>query len=203
MLKRNFGELDLENGFVISIETTEKLFTIKDVILHAHRESQREIIASETYSAGGDPTSYGAHFAEVEVDIKTGIVRVLNYTAVHDVGKAINPISLEGQVEGAVQMGIGYALSEGLIYNEKGKTVNSSFKKYKILRASEMPETKIFFIEEGESPGPYGGKSIGECSTVASAPAVVNAVSNALGGIEISNFPVRAADILDMLSRNI
>ena len=200
LLQDNIGNLDLEEGFIISSESPGKRTSIKDVILHAHRESQREIIASETYSSKGNPSSYGAHFAEVEVDIETGGVQVLNYVAVHDVGKAINPIGLEGQVEGAVQMGIGYALSEGLIIDAKGKTVNNSFRKYKMLRASDMPETKIFFIEEGEETGPYGGKSIGECSTVASAPAVVNAVSNALGGIDFSDFPLRPESILNVAS---
>ncbi len=200
LLQDNIGNLDLEEGFVISSESPGKRTSIKDVILHAHRESQREIIASETYSSKGNPSSYGAHFAEVEVDIETGVVQVLNYVAVHDVGKAINPIGLEGQVEGAVQMGIGYALSEGLVIDEKGKTVNNSFRKYKMLRASDMPETKIIFIEEREETGPYGGKSIGECSTVASAPAVVNAVSNALGGIDFSNFPLRPESILNVTS---
>jgi len=198
LLHENPEKLDLEEGFVILFENPEIKISIKDVILHAHRESQREIIASETYSAQGNPSSYGAHFAEVEVDTENGTVRVLNYVAVHDVGKAINPIGLEGQVEGAVQMGIGYALSEELIIDDKGKTVNNSFKKYKMLRASQMPVIEVFFIEEGEKPGPYGGKSIGECATVASAPAVVNAVSNALGGIDFTDFPLRPDRILNM-----
>ncbi|MCK5198841.1 MAG: hypothetical protein KAR21_10840 [Spirochaetales bacterium] len=64
-----------------------------------------------------------------------------------------------------------------------------------------MPEIKVFFIEEGENPGPYGGKSIGETSTVASAPAVVNAVSNALGGIDINDFPIRPDSLLNICSR--
>ncbi len=200
LLDENVNNLDIEAGYIFTPGKPEKKVGISEVIIHAHKVSQREIIVSETYASTANPSSYGAHFAEVEVDTKTGYIRVLNYVAVHDVGKVINPKGLEGQVEGAIQMGIGYALSEGLIYNEKGKTVNNSFKKYKILRASEMPETKIFFIEEGERQGPYGGKSIGECSTVASAPAVVNAVSNALGGIEIRNFPVRPDDILAILS---
>lgn len=201
LLKEDIGNLNLEQGFVVSIDNQVKRASIKDVILHAHKVSQREIIASETYSSKGNPISYGAHFAEVEVDTETGSVRVLNYVAVHDVGKAINPMGLEGQVEGAVQMGIGYALSEGLIIDEKGKTINNTFRTYKMLRASEMPETKVFFIEEGAKSGPFGGKSIGECSTVASAPAVINAVSNALGGIDIADFPIRPDNIMDILSR--
>lgn len=201
LLNEDFGKLNLEDGFIFSTEDSTKRASIKDVILHAHRETQREIIASESYSSKGNPSSYGAHFAEVEVDRETGNIRVLNYTAVHDVGKVINPIGLEGQVEGAVQMGIGYAISEGLIINKMGKILNNSFKKYKMLRASDMPKIKVFFIEEGEKPGPYGAKSIGECSTVASAPAVVNAVCNALG-IEITDFPLLPESILQALENN-
>ena len=198
LLQEDTGNLNLEEGFVFVSGNEEKRASISDVIIHAHRESQREIIAAETHASKANPSSYGAHFAEVEVDTETGYIRVLNYVAVHDVGKAINPKALEGQVEGAIQMGIGYALSEGLIIDEKGKTVNNSFKKYKILRAAEMPETKVFFIEEEEKPGPFGGKSIGECSTVASAPAVVNAVSNALGGIDFTDFHLRPDVVLNL-----
>ncbi len=195
LLMTDVKDLDMENGFIFAANNKERRASLKDVVIHAHKESQREIIVSETYASSSNPPSYGAHFAEVVVDTKTGKVQVLNYVAVHDVGKAVNPISLEGQVEGAIQMGIGYALSEGLIIDDKGKTTNSSFKKYKMLRAGEMPEIKVFFIEEGGTQGPYGVKSIGESSTVASAPAVVNAVSNALGGLSFTDFPLRPDNI--------
>ncbi len=201
MLEEDMNNLELKDNFVFSSIADRKKVSITDVILHSHRESQREIIASETYSAQESPTSYGAHFAEVEVDTVTGDVRVLDYVAVHDVGKAINPTGLEGQVEGAIQMGIGYALCEGLILDNDGRVENNSFNKYKMLRSVEMPDVKVFFIEEGEKSGPFGGKSIGECSTVASAPAVINAVSNALGGIDIHDFPVRPEDILKISAK--
>jgi CO/xanthine dehydrogenase Mo-binding subunit len=190
-------ELSIAEGMIFSTANPEKRTSLKEAVLYAHRESQREIIASETYASTAGPTSYGAHFAEVEVDTQTGEVKVVDYLAIHDVGKAINPLSLEGQIEGAIQMGIGYALSEGLVLNDAGKVINNSLKKYKMLRAPDMPHTTVLFVEEGEEPGPFGGKSIGECSTVASAPAVVNAVSNALGGIPFYDFPLRPDCILN------
>jgi CO/xanthine dehydrogenase Mo-binding subunit len=188
-------ELDLVGGYAVSTKDPEKKATLCDVIVHGQRVNQREIIGAETFASPAGVTSYGAHFAEVEVDTETGKVKVLDYVAVHDVGKAINPMYVEGQIEGAVQMGIGYALTEGLELDEKGKVTNNSFKKYHMLKASEMPRMQVLLVEEGEEPGPFGAKSIGECSTVPSAPAVVNAVSNALG-IDFKDLPLKPERIL-------
>ena len=125
---------------------------------------------------------------------------MLSYAAVHDVGKAINPRSVEGQIEGGIQMGIGYALSESLIYDEEGKVKNNSFRNYHMYQADEMPKTKIALIEKLEETGPYGAKSIGECATVPSAAAVANAVSNALD-ISFCQLPITAERILQALSK--
>jgi len=193
-------ELELVGGWVVSKKDPAKKATLCEVIVNAQKVSQREIIAAETFASQAGVTSYGAHFAEVEVDTETGKIRVLDYVAVHDVGKAINPMAVEGQIEGAIQMGIGYALTEGLEFDEKGKALNNSFKKYHMLKASEMPKTKVLLVEEGEDPGPFGAKSIGECSTVPVAPAVVNAVSNALG-IDFRDLPLKPEKVLKVLQR--
>jgi CO/xanthine dehydrogenase Mo-binding subunit len=94
----------LKDNSVYSKVNALKKATLCDVMIHAQKVNQREIIASGTYPADACPTSYGAHFVEVEVDTQTGNVKVLNYVAAHDVGKAINPMSLEGQIEGAFQL---------------------------------------------------------------------------------------------------
>lgn len=193
-------ELDLKDGFVYSVKNPEQKATLCEVLVNAQKVSQREIIGAETYASIAGPASYGAHFAEVEVDTETGRVKVLRYVAAHDVGRAINPLATEGQIEGAIQMGIGYALTEGLEFDAGGKTINNSLKKYHLLTASEMPQTKVILVEEGEDPGPFGAKSIGECSVVPSAPAVVNAVSNALG-VEFKDLPVKPEKILQALGK--
>ena len=144
--------------------------------------------------------SYGAHFVKVSVDTRTGGVKVLEYTAVHDVGKALNPMSVEGQIEGAVQMGLGYALSEGIIIDRGGKVKNTTFKQYHIMNAGEMPPIKVGLVEETEPTGPYGAKSIGECSVVPSAGAIANAVANAIG-CEVHRLPLKPDTVLELLAR--
>jgi CO/xanthine dehydrogenase Mo-binding subunit len=134
-----------------------------------------------TYDSQAERTSYAAHFAEVEVDSTLGTVKVIDYLAVHDVGKVINQLGIEGQVEGGVQMGLGFALSEEIKRNEKGGIENQNFRKYKMFRALEMPEIKSLFIEKLDFPGPYGAKCVSEIATVPVAPAVVNAVVDAIG----------------------
>lgn len=194
-------KLIFKNNYVFSKADESKKASLCEVMIHAQKVSLREIIASETFAANAGVSSYGVHFAEVEVDTETGKVKVLNYVAAHDVGKAINPLSLEGQIEGGIQMGIGYALTEGLEFDDNGKMTNSSLKRYHLINAVEMPKTKIILIEEGEKPGPYGAKSIGECATVPSAPAVANAVINALG-CEFFDFPLKPQKILGKLKNS-
>lgn len=175
-----------------------KSASLQEVMAYAKRVHQRDIAYADTFASNALAVSYGAHFAKVRVDTETGKIEVLAYTAVHDVGKALNPMSVEGQIEGAVQMGVGYALSEGIEWDEKGKVKNSTFRSYHILNATEMPPIRIGLVEEIEDSGPYGAKSIGECSVVPSAPAVINAVSNAVGR-EFNALPVNPENVLEAL----
>ena len=146
------------------------------------RHQQMEIIITETYRATDNPGSYGANFAEVEVDTLTGLVKVLDVVAAFDVGKAINPAFVEGQIYGGIQMGLGFALTEDIDVDPiTGIVKGDSFAKYHIVNAPDMPPIKVILIEKGENDGPYGAKSIGEIATCAIAPAIVNAVNHALG----------------------
>lgn len=190
LLEESEDQIELKDGCARSIKTTEKRATLSDVIVNAQKISQREIMAAETFASSAGVTSYGAHFAEVEVNKKTGEIKVLNYVAAHDVGKAINPMSVEGQIEGAIQMGIGYALTEGIIHDENGKVSNANLRKYHMITAPEMPEIQVVLVDGEEKAGPFGAKSIGECSVVPSAPAVANAVANALGE-DFYRYPIR------------
>ncbi len=161
--------------------TLGKEASFQEIFVYAQREHETDMLAQVSFGSLAARTSFGAHFVQVEVDTQTKEVHLLDYVAVHDVGKAINRMSLEGQLEGGIQMGLGYALSEQMTFDDQGRLINNNLKKYKMFTASMMPEIKIDFVEEGDSPGPYGGKSIGECATVPVAPAVVNAVADALG----------------------
>lgn len=190
--------IELRDNQAFSVRDESKHATLCEVMVHCQCDSLREIICSNTYASPRGASSYGAHIAKVQVDTETGLVKVLDYAAVHDVGCVMNPMAIEGQLHGAIHMGIGYALTEGLSFDQKGTPKETNLKKYHLLRASEMPPIHVAFIEEGEPGGPFGGKSIGECSVVPSAPAVVNAIANAIG-CEFSDLPVRAETVLKKL----
>jgi xanthine dehydrogenase molybdenum-binding subunit len=147
----------------------------------ARNGGQGPIIGKATVRVNANPNSCAAHFAEVEVNTQTGEIKVLKLLAVHDVGKAINPTIVEGQIEGALAMGMGYALTEELVIDEKGHVTNADFGNYKLMRADNMPQTEVVLIEMGEPSGPYGAKGVGEIGLVPTAPAILNAIWNATG----------------------
>lgn len=141
--------------------------------------------------------SFGAHVAEVEVDIETGRVNVIAYVAAHDVGEAINPLLIEGQIDGGVSMGIGYGLYEE-IQCRNGSTLNPNLHAYKLVNSTEMPGVKKILIETKDPNGPFGAKGIGEPTTIPTAPAIANAVFNAVG-VRIKELPLTPEKILRAL----
>ncbi|MGH2379284.1 MAG: molybdopterin cofactor-binding domain-containing protein, partial [Candidatus Limnocylindria bacterium] len=142
--------------------------------------------------------TFAAHACEVEVDTTTGEVTVLDYVAAHDIGRAINPTLVEGQIVGGVAMGLGAALGEELIY-EAGKPVNPAYLNYALPRAADMPRVRTILIEEGDPAGPYGAKSIGELGVVPAAPAIANAVYDAVG-VRIRDLPITPDKVLRALA---
>ena len=155
--------------------------------------------ATETYRASANPGSYAAHFAEVEVDTLTGRVRVTDYLAVNDVGRAINPMLVEGQVHGGIHIGIGYALYEDVAIDPMtGAMRGDSFSRYTMANAPEMPPMRIVLVEEGEPTGPFGAKAVGEIATIPVAAAIVNAVNHTLG-TELTDLPLAPERILAAL----
>ncbi len=124
--------------------------------------------------------AFGAHAAEVEVDTETGKIRVLKYAAAHDVGRAINPQSVEGQIQGATVQGLGFALMEEVIL-EQGINLTTSFSTYLIPGVLDVPDVEPVIVESGEGAGPLGARGIGEPPIGPPAAAVANAVENATG----------------------
>ena len=141
--------------------------------------------------------TFGAHGVEVEVDKETGHVKILNYVSAHDVGRAINPMLVEGQIYGATVMGAGYALSEEMQLNA-GRVMNPSLLDYKILTAKDKIPIQATIIEPIEPEGPFGLKGIGEPACVPTAPAIANAVYDAVG-IRIKELPLTPERILAAL----
>lgn len=138
--------------------------------------------------------TFGAHGVRVKVDEETGKVKVIKYVAAHDVGKAINPLLLEGQVYGGALMGIGYALTEQLIL-EKGEVMNPNFRDYKILTAKDAVPIETYIVETMDKDGPFGAKGIGEPGCVPTAPAIANAIHDAVG-VRLRELPMTPERVL-------
>lgn len=151
---------------------------------------------STSYSA-----SYGfaAHGVAVSVDRDTGVVEIEDYVAAHDIGRALNPMMAEGQITGAVVQGLGAALKERLLL-EGGRVVNGAFVHYPLPRFADVPRIRPILVEGPEPAGPYGAKGIGEIPIVPVAPAVANAVHDAIG-VRFTELPITPDKVLTALRR--
>lgn len=201
------GNLVIKDRMVYSIKEPEKKVALEKILRGAHYEKGGVMIMAEYFY---DPDNenldreykgnlskayaYGAHGVEVEVDKETGKVKILKYIAAHDVGRAINPMLLDGQVYGGAAMGVGYALTERLIL-DKGEVMNPNFRDYKLLTAKDVIPIEPVIIETIDESGPYGAKGIGEPGLVPSAPAIANAVYDAIG-VRIKDLPMTPERIL-------
>jgi len=141
--------------------------------------------------------TYGTHAAEVEVDPETGEVRVLRYVASHDVGAAINPMRVEGQIQGGAMQGLGYALTEEIVL-EDGLTASSLFSSYFIPTSLDMPDVQVEIVESGEGKGPLNARGIGEPPLGPVAPAIASAIADATG-CRPTRLPMTAERILALL----
>ena len=163
-------------------------------------------VARATYdppSVMADETRYGniagaytftAQAAEVEVDVETGRIEVLRLIAADDIGRALNPLTAEGQVEGAVIQGLGLALFERMIY-EAGEVVNGSLADYPLPKAEGSPRVQTILVETNDPYGPFGAKGVGEAPIIPTAAAVANAVYDAVG-VRITELPITPEKLL-------
>ncbi len=124
--------------------------------------------------------SYACHGVEIEVELDTGRVSVLRVVAAHDCGRAINPMDVEGQIEGGVAQALGWALTEELVWRE-GRTLNPDLLDYKVLTPLDVPEIEVVLVETADPEGPYGAKGVAEIAIVPTAAAIANALDHALG----------------------
>jgi xanthine dehydrogenase molybdenum-binding subunit len=181
--------------------------SLVEAITLARREG-RSLDASYVYTpprtvpleeAGDKHFAYGyaAQAAQVEVDITTGEVRVLKVIAAHDVGRAINPMAVEGQLEGGVMMGLGYALTEEFKV-EGGRVLSHSFVKYKVPRIHHIPEIVPIIVEHEVADGPYGAKGVGEITSIPTTAAITNAIYAACGA-RVFSLPATPTRILAAL----
>ena len=208
MLEIAEDDLEVANKSVFAVGTPEKRVTFGDIMRHCH--NYEGVILGKGWGGGkGDwpglthrkgakeaapGWKYGAQAVEVEVDPETGVVKVLKLVSVHDVGRALNPLAVEGQIEGGAIMGMSFGLFEELAYDQ-GKVLNPTFMDYRIPTALEIPRIIPIVVEHPLAQGPFGAKGIGELSLLGVAPAIANAVYDAIG-VRIKGIPLKPEKIL-------
>lgn len=202
-------ELDVVAGQVVSDVDPDIGMSFKELATLAHNRGRRFVgfawydntTKDVDKNCQGDAYScyiYATQVADVEVDTDTGDITVLRVAAAHDVGKAINPIGIEQQIEGAILQGMGYAIMEE-VGMEQGYTTTPSFSKYIIPTAMDAPEITTYIVESEEPRGPFGAKGVGEGAIIPTAPAIVNAIYNAIG-VRFTTLPVTPEKVLAALA---
>ena len=154
-----------------------------------HREDQEQIMGIGSYVSPSSPPPFAAQFAEVTVDTETGQVTVDKLVMAVDAGVIVNPLTAGGQIEGGMTQALGYAVCEEMRYDEKGSALERDFDRYHIFRADEMPELTTIFVETFEPSHPFGVKAVAEIPMDGVAPAVGNAVRDAVG-VDIDDNPI-------------
>ena len=172
-----------------------------DIAYYAADHGKGALFAAHTYWPESNPGPASADFAEVEVDTYTGHCRLTDFACVHDIGKAINPEVCRSQIGSAVQSGAGMVFCEEVRLDPKtGAILNDSLERYHVMRAAELPNVKVEFLEDGTADGPFGAKSIGEAALVPVMPAVLAALNDALGS-SFSSVPVTPEKVLAYLEK--
>jgi xanthine dehydrogenase molybdenum-binding subunit len=217
MLEVSAEDLEVSDGKISVKGSPDRSLTVAQVVRRAESpfiqmteegpapttvEEKGTIIGLSSTAPPGNPSPATAGFVEVEVDTETGKVQVERAVYAHDLGRVINPNAAEGQVEGGFQQGIGYALMEELQFEENsGACLTGDFLEYKILTAVEMPrKIESIFIESNEPTGPFGAKSLSEPCVTVPAPAIANAIYNAIG-VRIRELPITPEKILAGLGK--
>ncbi len=192
--------LGLSGGRIVRLADGEVLSDLARFLRGLHFSARAELVMTSFYyeppskhqdkGFKGDVSAayaWAAQVVEIEVDTATGNVRMLKVTAAHDVGRVLNRLGIEGQIEGGIVMGQGYALTENLLI-EGGRMRNPNFRDYKLITAPEIPEMDITFIESMDGEGPQGAKGVGEAPAICIAAATAGAIYNATG-VRITSLP--------------
>ena len=156
------------------------------------------IVGSAGVNPPGPGPSIGVHVVDVEIDTDTGKVEILRYTAVQDAGKAIHPAYVEGQIQGGVVQGIGWALNEEYVYNDKGVMLNSSFLDYRMPTSLDLPMIDTVIVEVANPNHPYGVRGVGEVPIVPPMAAISNAIYDAIG-VRMNDLPMSPDKVLEAL----
>ncbi len=182
------SEIEIANRCAMAADG--QAVSLQEIALHSlHHANQEQIMAVGSYVSPVSPPPFAAQFAEVTVDIETGQVVVDKLVMAVDAGVIVNPVTASGQVEGGMTQALGYAVSEEMLYDGKGRPREKDFRDYHIFEAHEMPDLETIFIETFEPSHPFGVKAVAEIPLDGVAPAVGNAVYNACG-VNVDQIPV-------------
>jgi 4-hydroxybenzoyl-CoA reductase alpha subunit len=206
-------DLELEKRNVFIRGLPDRRVSFSEIAQFSYLKRSQLLIANGFFNqeiSDTDPiTGYGydspamifaTQVAEVEVDRETGLVKVRNLTSAHDLGRVINPMLAEGQVEGGIAQGLGGTLLEDVVF-DGGRFVNTNFTDYKLLTSMDVPKIETVWIETNDPNGPFGSKGLAESSTILTAPAVANALYNAIG-VKFNSIPITPEQVLKALKRN-
>lgn len=198
-------EIECKNGRVQAVARPDYGLTFGEAVALVQKANRGEpLVARGSYTPRGKGLvtpafGFGAQVAEVEVDRQTGLVEVKQMWTAHDCGTVINPRSVEGQLAGSIQMGLGYALSEQFVM-DGGRTLNTSFVDYKMPTAADMPPSQVVHVDTYEPEGPMGAKEAGEGLASPTAPAISDAVYHATG-YRCMDLPVTPEKILEGMKK--
>jgi CO/xanthine dehydrogenase Mo-binding subunit len=181
MLGASKDNIILQTGKAVDTKTGRKAPFDKISYHSLYIKNQFQIQAQASHTAAESPPPFIAQFAEIDLDKKTGEIHVVQFVSAIDCGMPVNPLLVEGQVEGAAVNGLSYALCEEYVFDSKGKMLNPRFWDYKIYTAPDIPEMKTIVVNSFEESGPFGAKSAGEIGINGPAPALANAVYDAVG----------------------
>ncbi|HVZ07197.1 xanthine dehydrogenase family protein molybdopterin-binding subunit [Rhodopila sp.] len=207
LMEASVDDIEFKDG-QFRVAGTDKAKTLTDISLAAyvpHNYPIEELEPGLDETAFYDPKNFtfpgGCHIAEVEIDPETGVVRMVNFTAVDDVGRVVNPMIVEGQVQGGVAQGIGQALLENAQYDAQGQLLSGSYMDYVMPRADNIPSMSVATENTMCTHNPLGSKGCGEVGAIGSPPAVINAVVDALRdyGVRHLDMPATAPKIWSII----
>jgi CO/xanthine dehydrogenase Mo-binding subunit len=174
------GQIEYQDGRFVCTSDASKTLTVKEVAA-SQGSTGGPITGKGSVNAGGAGNAFAVHVVDVEVDPETGKVEILRFTAVQDVGKAIHPSYVEGQIQGGAVQGIGWALSEGYFYGEDGSMANPTFLDYRMPTCFDVPTIETILVEVPNPASPHGIRGVGEVPLVPPMAAIANAIHNAVG----------------------
>ena len=210
LLECSPDDLELRDRSVSVRGATDRSLPLREIAMTAHfrtpklpREMERGLEVTRFYEPPPMSWINGAHLAVVEVDPRTGLVRLLRYVALDDCGRMVNPFIVEGQVRGGVVQGIGGALFEHLVYDDRGQLTTGTLMDYLVPLATDVPDIEVLHLETPSTLNPNGTKGVGEAGTSGAPAAITNAVNDALAliGAEVTVQPITPEVVLAAIER--